>query len=1140
MLHFSITNQSKIAYVHAMSRWHQQLKEKLQIKKSRQINQWKSNYKDREMTRIIGGEKTNFGPGKTALYFHNKGLFSDPFLEDRLPQLEKYYTSPSTRFLNEYWNIDESDANKYNRALQGILNLWHELDQDIPKFCSKERQLQNSWIDKIFAILGWTYELEESSSKHGVTNFPDYTLFASKEDWKSSKNLTGNNKFKRATAVADAKAWGVNLDGKGFSNQNPSFQIINYLKQTDKKWGILTDGKYWRIYSVRSESKHTTYYEIDLEKILAGVESEDGFERFKYFYNFFRAEAFVEDARLNDRCFLDFVFEDGKVYSQRVENNLQERVYKVVDTICRGFLDTNHDSTEQDLKEVYEYSMYYLFKLMFVLNCESKGLLEVNKQDDYYAFSLRKMCMEIKEQFESGKNWSRQPKTYNQINDLFTLLKMGDSKIGVHGFGEEPFEIGSEEFYRKYRISDEHLNHALLELSCDYDEEDNLQFIDYKILSPDHIGSLFEGLLEFNLVKKDRKVELLNTKGDRKATGSYYTPEYLVDYIVQEVVSPLIIKKDVGEITKLKILDPAMGSGHFLLGVVKFLEKEITEIQDSNEKVKGAIEFDKIRKEVLKNCVFGIDINPLATQLAKFSLWIYTSQKGDTLEPLNDQLLCSNSLLDSFNWERNFNQQVSNGLFDAIVGNPPYIGEKGNKPMFDEIKGNLLGKFYQGKMDYFYFFYHLALNQVKDSGRIGFITTNYFVTATGATTLRSDLKTRASIERVINFNEMKIFKSAQGQHNILMILKKGKNKDKCLLHFAKEGGALTSNLFDLSSKDLFSTCFVSQAELFDTDENYMRTDPEMHRGSEAANVLVKMLKCKKNLSNEFEIDAGIQTGADRVSNRHLKMFPSLKATKNEGIFVLTKDEIKNKSWGAESKKFLKPWFKNSDIKRFNCTLKTDKFVILTNFISDLKRFPEIMKHITPYKDILLSRGQMEHCLDWWDLHQIRMKDKNKTGEIKKMIFDKPKIVCPQRASINKFAFNEGPWFASVDVYFITHKEDNAEYVKAVCSLLNSKIYYLWLFFKGKKKGKALEMYKKPLGEIPIPELTRNEVKLLANIYDLISSDISAEKALNDLEKFTYKKFELSEEDIECVNSLYPGVDTFDNFEDEVELEDGAS
>ena len=100
----------------------------------------------------------------------------------------------------------------------------------------------------------------------------------------------------------------------------------------------MTDGRYWRIYSVRSESKYSTYFEVDLIKIL----STGDFERFKYFFNFFRVEAFEENADLSDRSFLDFVFEDGKLYSQRVEKNLKQRVFKVVSSICNGFLENKN------------------------------------------------------------------------------------------------------------------------------------------------------------------------------------------------------------------------------------------------------------------------------------------------------------------------------------------------------------------------------------------------------------------------------------------------------------------------------------------------------------------------------------------------------------------------------------------------------------------------------------------------------------------------------------------------------------------------------------------------------------------------------------------------------------------------------
>jgi hypothetical protein len=1066
------------------------------------------------------GEKTEFGPGKTPLYYNNVGLFSDPFLEDRLPNLEKFYNHPSTSFLNDYWNIEESDdAGKFNEAFQKIINLWDKLDKNIPKYCTKERQLQNTWIDKIFEHLGWTIELEETSSKNGITNYPDYALFSSVDDWKRSKDLTGNNKFKRATAVADAKDWGVSLDGKGFSNKNPSFQIINYLKQTDKNWGVLTDGKFWRIYSLRSDSKHSTFYEIDLEKILATGDVQ----RFKYFFNFFRVEAFVNDARLGDRTFLDFVFDDGQFYSTRVEKNLNERVYRVVDSVCKGFLVNYKEPTDADLKVVYEYSMYYLFKLMFVLNCESKGLLEVNKQDDYYEFSLRKKSLELKEQLEQGKKWSLQPKTYNYILDLFELLKKGDSNIGVHGFGSGPFEIGSNEFYANNKITDEDLNAALIDLSCDYDEDKNLQFIDYKILSPDHIGSLFEGLLEFSLKKKGRTIDLVSSKGDRKSTGSYYTPDYLVDYIVEETLMPLTENKNPSELLSLRVLDPAMGSGHFLLGVVKFLEKRIIEIQDTDKKISGAITFDQIKKEVLKNCVFGVDINSLATQLAKFSLWIYTSKKGDNVATLSKQLISNNTLADSLDWHIEFKGKLISGKIDAIVGNPPYIGEKGNRPIFEEIEKSGFGKrFYQSKMDYFYFFFHKGLDLLKDGAPLSFITTNYYLNASRADLLRKDFKARSTILKLINFNERKIFKSAQGQHNMVTFLKKGKSQAACSVIEVTGKGQLSEEEF---SQMINSTTIklkkIKQSDLYQGDECKINVD--ISSAGSIGSILTKISSQAKKLDHFVNVEKGLHTGADKVSQSHIDKY-KVPHKKGEGIFFLTEKEVKDLKLTQKEKNRLVPLFKNSDIGKFKTAEKAELWMIDFAYPRDkaLKvesEYPALYAHLLKYKKILTSRKDTANGLQkaigagiWWTI-----------AARKKMDFEGPKIVAPQRSHNNTFGYNEIPWYGSGDIYFISNYEDKSYDLKFLTGILNSKLMYFWLYYCGKRKGEALELYQDPISEIMLKNYDNKFIDQISSLTSaILNSDSNGfiEKKFADLNARIYSFYNLTEAEIEQVESHY--------------------
>lgn len=986
------------------------------------------------------GEKTEFGPGKTALYYNNKGLFSDPFLEDRLPNLEKYYNNPSTRFLNDYWNIDESNSTKYNEAFQRVMDLWNKLDQNVPKFCSKERQVQNTWIDPIFRILGWEIELEEASSKNGVTNFPDYALFASLEDWKKSKDLSGNNKFKKATAVADAKDWGVSLDGKGFSNKNPSFQIINYLKQTDKNWGILTDGKYWRIYSLRSDSKHTTFYEIDLEKILASGD----FQRFKYFYNFFRAEAFIVDAKLSDRSFLDFVFEDGKFYSQSVEKNLHERVYKVANSICQGVLVNYTNPSEQDLKQIYENSMYYLFKLMFVLNCESKGLLEVNKQDDYYEFSLRKRCLEIKEQLEQGKNWSSQPKSYNYINDLFELLKAGDQKIGVHGFGNEPFEIGNLKFFSKNKIGDDFLNTALLDLACDRDDEGNLQFIDYKILSPDHIGSLFEGLLEFNLVTSGKQYDLVNNKGERKSTGSYYTPDYVADYIISESLKHEVEGKNPKEILNLKVLDPAMGSGHFLLGVVKYLEDTIIQLQNTDSKIKGAIQFEEIRKEVLKNCVYGIDINPLAAQLAKFSLWIHTSQKGDYLEPLSDQLICADTLIDEKIWK-----EFANGSkFDVLVGNPPYISElRNNKMLFEKYRKHPLTRsYYESKMDIFHFFIQRGLDLVKDDGYIGYIIPQYWLTRSNTVLLHKKITEDSSITRMIDFGTNKVFPSAPGMHSSILILKKAK---------AEKG--IEAKIEGSTVDGLEIQAALQKAKFTPLSISY---NHEIGRFTRK----VKLEKGTWFLEDDT-MAQGVVAPQEYVIKGHLE---KIKAKVGDGIFVLSDAELTKLNLNKDEKKLIKPFIEASDLEAPKTIDWQKKWIIYTGsshnkaLLEKRLKLPNIQKHLDKYSQINTSSNAP------YGLHRARTANLFEGGS---------KILSVRKGKRQRFVWTNKEMVVNQAVIVI---QSGSEWLDKLLALyLNSNEAYE--FFKNTKaQGDIVQVDKEVLLRAPLPEFLKNIYKTPAN------------------------------------------------------------
>ncbi len=463
--------------------------------------------------------------------------------------------------------------------------------------------------------------------------------------------------------------------------------------------------------------------------------------------------------------------------------------------------------------------------------------------------------------------------------------------------------------------------------------------------------------------------------------------------------------------------------------------------------------------------------------------------------------------------------------FDIVIGNPPYIGEKGNKTLFDSIKKTPLGrKFYLGKMDLFYFFFHLGVDMLKEGGVLSYISTNYFVTATGAKKLIDDFQERTTILKFINFNELKVFESALGQHNMITLLQKGKFEKTASTVMTKRSG-FPKNSADvlrsiLGGEDPETAYYaLAQDDLF--DKGYIRLSNS--EGSPVDAVLDKMLVNSDSLGDLCEINTGIQTGADKVSQRHIDKF-GVSAQKGDGIFVFDRGGLKELGL---SKGFIKPWFKNSDVQKYSTSLDHKYELALTNFMKDETQFPAYFTYLNKFKMVLQSRSQMEHCLDWFDLHQIRMKDKNKTGEIKKMVFDKEKIVAPQRSSTNTFGYNDIPWYASADVYFITPKSNELS-LKTLLGLLNSKLYFAWLYNRGKRKGEMLELYQEPLTKIPIPNRNSQNVQLfdeiekyveiiLAKLADNPDGDISTQQT--KIDSLVYELFDLSADDIELVEAI---------------------
>lgn len=480
---------------------------------------------------------------------------------------------------------------------------------------------------------------------------------------------------------------------------------------------------------------------------------------------------------------------------------------------------------------------------------------------------------------------------------------------------------------------------------------------------------------------------------------------------------------------------------------------------------------------------------------------------------------------DFFPWNLYFVEVFTekNG-FDIVLGNPPYIGEKSHKEIFELVKNANLKEFYMGKMDYFYFFFHLALNLSRPQGHIAFISTNYYPTATGAVKFRKDLSQRSTINKLVNFNELKIFETAQGQHNMITLLSKGSDPEKfadtCITKRKGYGSPEILTQIINWHDDHTEYFRVPQGFLFDGEDYQLRIQGTKNNSNDPLQDILNNMKYQGTpLGTLFNVNQGIVTGADKVSQKHIKKY-QINANKGDGIFVLSTKEVDKLKLSKHDESVLKPWFKNSDIMRWATASATRENVLYLDRSAAL--YPNILSYLEQYKMILNERREVDNgFIEWWQLQWPRADT----------VFTSDKIVAPQRSSRNTFGYNEIPWYASADVYFITQKDKSIS-LKYILALLNAKVYYLWLYHRGKRKGETLELYQTPLAQVPIPKITLEEqlpfIKVVDNILILAHSEdyrINQVKQNQikvyekDIDQMVYKLYGFSDSEIAYIEII---------------------
>ncbi len=623
----------------------------------------------------------------------------------------------------DWRNIDHGELDALESDLRAIYERF-PLAQ-----APNERQTEDDLIRPVLERLGWTASLwQQNLSARGRDDVPDGLLFADEavkdranrfaEEWK---------RYELGVAVVECKRRLRPLDrrsGRSGEETAPSTQMLRYLRRVDDlttgklRWGILTNGARWRLYFSGARSVSEQFFEIDLATVLDFTDNSgnlfalDESERRHWLTVFalvFRREAFLPGA-VDPRTFHQRAIEENRLYEQRVAAGLSDLVFnEVFPQLARAIAAAAPDAP---LPEAREAALILLYRLLFILYAEDRGLLPAARDERYDDYSLRKNARDdIMRRKNRNDVFSETAARYwSAVDDLCRVIDKGDASIGLPPYNGGLFDRARTPLLARIRLGDRIMADVIDALSFEK-TPDGRRYINYRDLGVQQLGSIYERLLEHEIVRGGGGIAVRPNAFARKSSGSYYTPDDLVGLIIKETIEPpaqarkaafeakaaeLAVSRPPAEsgaellrpldpaekLLELKICDPAMGSGHFLVNLVDHLaDRALTAVAEAEAAWDGYVSplterIEAIRKTIaanaeesgwtidaeqlddrrivrrmaLKRCVYGVDKNPMAVELAKVALWLHTFTAGAPLSFLDHHLRCGDSLFGS--WAR--------------------------------------------------------------------------------------------------------------------------------------------------------------------------------------------------------------------------------------------------------------------------------------------------------------------------------------------------------------------------------------------------------------------------------------------------------------------------------------------------------
>lgn len=965
-------------------------------------------------------------------------------------------------------------ANSKNKeeAYNGIKELVEKFKSNYKQFHSSEYNetlTRQDFINPFFEYLGWDISnkqgysqiyrevIHEDKLKIGKeTKAPDYSF-----------RIGGNRVF-----FVEAKKPSRNLK----EDSDAAYQIRRYAWSGKLAVSILTDFEEFAIYDC--SKKPSPNDKASMSRI-EYINYEDYLNRFDFLYDTFAKENVLRGS-------LEKYNADTK--SKKGTESVDIDFLNSLDDLRTKLASNISKLNSLSLRDLNFAVQHIIDRIIFLRVAEDRG---VENYGD-----LREACF--------GNNY------YKNIVEIF---KKADGK-----YNSGIFDFSKDKITQNIEVDNKVIKEIINDL---YYPKSPYEF---SVISVEIIGNAYEQFLGKTItIGKNNKAKIELKPEVRKAGGVYYTPEYIVDYIVENTVGEKIKGKTPKEIANIKIVDPACGSGSFLIGAYKYLLNYHREYYSKQGKKKflgskeDAITEDGelalwVKKQILINNIFGVDIDSNAVEVTKLSLLLKCMENETPASIMNNQSLfneralpsldenikCGNSLIGNdfysggdslnidietqykincFDWEREFSSIFKSGGFDIVIGNPPYVKEYTDREIFENIKKSKLVKYYQGKMDLWYFFVCFGLDILKDNGKLGFIAPNNWITNSGASILRNKILTDTKILKYVDFGDFKVFADA-GIQTMVFILNKENISEDYQLDYYK---VLNKNISILDlSNFLFKDIKNEDISIIKTimSKNKMLNDIITFVDANKEAILYKIKEKGNYYLNEDNTAQGIVYPQDYLNEKNrLVLGGDFKV--GDGIFVINDKEKNQLNLQKEELKLIRPVYTTEQIKRYYANSINKEWVIYTGStfknINEMKKYPNIKKHLDKFKKVITSDNAP------YGLHRAR----------KESFFNGEKIIAVRKC-VDRPIFSYVDFNSYVSATFYVIKPANID-LKYLTGILNSKLIAFWLKNKGKMQGSNYQVDKEPLLNIPIVNTKDEKVK--SKLVKLVDNIIAINKKL---------------------------------------------